>query len=180
VKKANVYGTSRKKTTRGDEERGTWCTPKWLAEAVGPFHLDPFSNPRSHIESAYACMLERQDDGLSGPMKGQYWTALHGSRFTDDQTRVFLQPPYSVVTRAFEHYHHTRWVALLRFDPSTKWFRAMYREAALICVPRKRVNFEPPPGVKASSNTIPHALYYRHAEDVTDAVLRACIAWRPR
>jgi len=174
-KKTNVYGKS------SDKVRGTWCTPKWLAEAVGPFHLDPFSNPRSHIDAMESCMLERQDDGLGGPVDaGQFWTALNGFGFTDAESRVFLQPPYSIVLKAFAHYRHTRWVALLRFDPSTKWFRQIYREAELVCVPRRRVNFEPPPGVKASSNTIPHALYYRHAADATEAVLRACVAWRPR
>jgi hypothetical protein len=177
VKSANVFGRT------GDDERGTWCTPKWLAEYVGPFHLDPFSNPRSHIQSDYRCMLENGGDGL-GASNGAGWfdtgTGPLGLKFADDLMRVWLQPPYSVVMQAFKHYQHTRWVALLRFDPSTKWFREMYREASLICVPRKRVNFEPPPGVRSSSNTIPHALYYRHAEDVTQAVLRACIAWRPR
>lgn len=172
-KPTNVYGKS------GDVERGTWCTPKWLADALGWFDLDPFSNPRSHILANEHCCLEEGDDGLGDGVLGSYRVGVLIDQ-TDERSRVFLQPPYSIVLRAFEHYRETRWVALLRFDPSTKWFRTMYREAALICVPRKRVNFEPPPGVRSSSNTIPHALYYRHAEDATEAVLRSCVAWRPR
>jgi hypothetical protein len=173
AKRANVHGGS------GDEVRGTWCTPKWLAEALGSFHLDPFSNPRSHINAHEECSLEDNADGFGDGVLGSYRVGILIYQ-ADERTRVFLQPPYSIVLRAFEHYRHTRWVALLRFDPSTKWFRTMYREAALICVPRRRVNFEPPPGVRSSSNTIPHALYYRHAEDAPEAVLRSCISWRPR
>jgi hypothetical protein len=37
-KKANVFGATGKK----EKERGTWCTPKNWAEAVGPWDLDPF------------------------------------------------------------------------------------------------------------------------------------------
>lgn len=173
---ANVLGGS------GDEERGTWCTPKWLAEKLGPFDLDPCSNPRSHIEADTRCMLEDGGNGLSDDRPGSYRSAAFYG-LAHEHTRVFVNPPYAhgQVIRWVRHYAHTRWCFLLRFDPSTDWFVELYRQTSLVCVPRgRRVNFEPPPGVKASSNTIPHALFYRHAEDATSAILRACIAWRPR
>ena len=171
--RANPLGGS------GDSARGTWCTPKWLAEAVGPWDLDPFSNPRSHIASTWRCSLEDGGDGLL-PEFGQYrCRAGEAPAFAFSDLRVWIQPPYDIVLQAFRHYRHTRWCALLRFDPSTKWFAEVYAEARMVCVPRgRRVNFEPPPGVKASSNAYPHALFYRDARDVTDAVMAMCVTWR--
>lgn len=171
----NVRGNSK------DPNRGTWCTPKAVAEAIGPFDLDPFSNPRSHIASTHTCMLERQDDGLGGPTdSGQYWTAKDGFGFTDANTRVFLQPPYGIVLNAFNHYAHTRWTALLRFDPRPEWWHRIYNASELVAV--LVVEFEPPPGVSSNGgNSFPHALYYKRAEDVTPAVLRmAAAVWRKK
>jgi hypothetical protein len=172
---ANVHGGS------GELKRGGWCTPKWLAEMVGAFDLDSFSNSRSHIAATRSCELERGDNGIASSTPGEYFVVSEGLLTASAETRVWFQPPYSMVLRAFAHYKHTRFVALLRFDPSTEWFQRIYRSAALMCVPRRRrINFEPPPGVRASSSSVPHALYYARAEDATPAVLRACIAWRPR
>jgi hypothetical protein len=41
-------------------------------------------------------------------------------------------------------------------------------------------NFELAPGLVASGNTFPHALYYRRGADVTPAVLRTCIVYRKK
>ncbi len=62
-----------------DEGTDGWCTPEWLADDLGPFHLDPCSNTRSHIRSVITCL--REEDGLTFP-----W---HGS--------VFVNCPYSNV-----------------------------------------------------------------------------------
>jgi hypothetical protein len=187
-KRANVFGGSK------DEHRGTWCTPKDWADAVGPWDLDPFSNPRSHIVSTNACMLEDGGDGLDTyrfKTKGGVWRpgswrsgdghALCPKRgVADESTRVWVQPPYEIVTAALDHYGHTRFYFLLRFDPRTKWFHRLYRMAQLICVPRK-IEFEPPPGVGDSANPLPHALYFANADDATEAVLRkSAAAWKTR
>lgn len=198
----NVRGGSR------DPNRGTWRTPLTVATAIGPFDLDPFSNPRSHIVSAIACMLERGDDGFGTrdsrfQEPGSYFIAnsdgpdfhehpeLHAAlvpalgmrgRFhvAASATRTFLQPPYSIVLRALRHYLHTRWCALLRFDPRPEWFDVVYDASELVCVLRE-IEFEPPPGVpKGGGNSFPHALFYRRAEDVTPEVLAMSIAWRKR
>lgn len=171
-KRANVRGGSK------DENRGTWCTPKAWADRVGPWDVDPFSNPRSHIVSAQACMLERGDTGLAIADEPGTYRCGGEVRHATDETRVFIQPPYEIVLEALAHYGHTRFCALLRFDPSTTWFAKLYRLSSLVCVTRRRIPFEPPPGVKASAQPFPHALFYRRAEDATPAVLRACIAWR--
>lgn len=164
-RKVNVRGRS------GDDNRGTWCTPAWLCELLGKFDLDPCSNPRSHVRATAHLALEDGDDGLAA-----------ASRVAPG-LRVFVNPPYEsgAVMRWIEAYRHTRFCFLLRFDPSTDWFVELYRSTSLVCIPRRRrINFEPPPGVQASSQTFPHALFYAHAEDAPQALLRTCIAWRPR
>lgn len=175
MKAANVNGGS------NDPARGTYCTPKWIADIVGPWDLDPFSNPRSRIVAERRCMLEDGGDGLAEGGRGCYRVATQLSRIAKADTRVWLQPPYEIVDEAIAHYGHTRFCALLRFDPSTDWFQTLYRLTRLVCVPRRRrVDFEPPPGVPVSSNPFAHALYYARPEDATEQVLRRCIAWRTR
>lgn len=176
-----------------DPLRGAYCTPKEWCDRAGPWDVDPFSNPLSHLVAATACMLERGDDGLAGPRRGEYFVdktgnvlvpgeqarAISSRGFAGVDTRVWLQPPYEIVDEAIAHYGHARFCALLRFDPSTQWFIKLYRISALVCVPRgKRIEFEPPPGVRASKNPYPHAFYFAREEDATPALLRACVSWR--
>lgn len=172
----NVRGKS------GDPNRGQWCTNRVLASAVGTFDLDPFSNARSHIVSDAACWLERGDDGFGDGTPGSYRIAGRGLLKAGAATKVWGQPPYSITLRAFRHYAHTRWAFLLRFDPRPEWFDLIYDAAELVCVLRDKGvrDFEPPPGVKQSGSTFPHAIYYRHAADVTDEVLAVSIAWRKK
>ncbi|MGE0547602.1 MAG: hypothetical protein AB7O24_04330 [Kofleriaceae bacterium] len=173
LKTRNVRGKN------GEPNRGSWCTDEGTAHAVGRWDLDPFSNPRSHVLSDAACMLERGDDGFGDGTHGSYKLADIGLLRASELTRVWIQPDYSFVERALAHYGHTRFCALLRFDPRVEWFQKLYRLVELVCVLRK-CEFEPPPGVEASSNSFPHALYYARAEDATPAILRKCIAWRTR
>ncbi len=158
-------------TNDGTADRDTWCTPEWIAAAIGKWDLDPCSNSRSHVIASRRFALEDGDDGL-----------VRSVDF-DVGTRVFVNPPYSLgqVIRWIAAYGHMRFCFLVRFDPSTEWFGELYAKSRLVCVPRgRRVNFEPPPGVRASSNVFPHALFYARVEDATPAILRACIAWRTR
>lgn len=167
----------------GDPARGAYCTPKKWADLVGPWDLDPFSNPRSHIVSTHACMLERGDNGLAiADEPGTYRFGGEVHRATES-TRVFIQPPYDIVLDAIAHYGHTRFCALLRFDPSTEWFMRLRQLVELIAVPlRDRIDFEPPPGIEASANPQPHAFYFAYRDDAPPALLRRCEAWtrRPR
>jgi hypothetical protein len=182
--RANVKGGS------GETNRGTWCTAKDWAIAVGEFELDPFSNPRSHILSAARCMLEDGGDafggGEPGKTPGLYLTGAGGlqpgrSAVADELTRVWIQPPYELVAAAIAHYGHTRFCALLRWSPDVKaWFPELWKRTAVVCHPfGERMDFEPPPGVPSSGDMpFPHALYYAHEADVTDAVSARCIVWR--
>ena len=151
----NVHGNS------GDESRGTWCTPKWLCELMGEFDLDPCANERSHVKAIGRYALPRFD-GLSY------------ASTTQTHKRVFINPPYSQgqVIKWIEAYAHTDFTFLLRWDPSTAWFRELvYGEQLYGSLTRarfawfpvgRRINFEAPPGVKASSSMMPHALYMKN------------------
>jgi len=177
AKPGNVRGKS------GEIARGAWCTPKHVADAIGPVGLDPFSNPYSHIDAEVACMLEDGGDGLLDLKTPGTWrcgsTRVIGC--ADENTVTYIQPRYDAVQKAIAHYGHTRFIALLRFDPRVDWFKRLYRLSALVCVFWK-IEFEPPPGsgVTGGGNSFPHALFYRDASDVTDDVLRLCIAWKTR
>lgn len=149
-------------------DRNSWCTPKWIADAIGYFDLDPCSNARSHIRSIERFLLENGQDGL----------ALAGT--VKASARVFLNTPYEggQVIRWVRGYKHTRFCFLVRLDTSTEWFEELYAAAALICVPkRERIEFDPPPGVEASSNPFPHGLVYARAGDATPEIRERCYLW---
>jgi len=152
-----------------DIDRDTWCTPAWITSAIGRFGLDPCSNERSTVAADLALQLDRGQDGLVG--------ALH----IRPEERVFINPPYSDVAPWIRAYAHTRFCFLLKLDTSTRWFAELHPQTELILIPRKRVQFEPPPGVppeRAIAQQFPHALFYAHAEDATDAIHALCWQWR--
>lgn len=183
-----------------EEQRGAWCSPIEYTEAAGHFDLDPFTNPRSTLRASYMCMLENGGDGFGLDWRvtpGSFYIK-HGEMFTTcpceycgderaaldfynvatEEWRVWIQPPYDIVLAALAHYGHTRYTALLRLDTSTAWFEQLWDMSEVIMVPKRdRLDFVPPPGVKASSNPFPHGLYYKRAEDVTPKVRELCYPW---
>lgn len=182
--KANVKGGS------GETDRGMWCTSAKWAAAVGPWELDPFSNPRSRILSGKRCMLEDGGDAFGGETPGEtigrYRTGTsHGQAsaigVADYDARVWIQPPYELVAQAIAHFGHARFCALLRWSPDVKaWFPQLWQLTAVVCFPLgERMEFDPPPGVEKSGDMpFPHALYYADERDVTDEVRKLCIVWR--
>lgn len=178
LKPANVNGGS------GDPTRGSYCTPKKYAYAVGSWDLDPFSNPRSHIVAARRCMLENGGNGLLDATAAGSYVAVDGQGVSTVSeamagTRVWIQPPYELVLEALAHYAHTRFCALLRLDPSTRWFAALWPLTACIAIPLgERIEFEGPPDVETSANPYPHAFYYRDERDITPAIRSLCVIAR--
>lgn len=181
-----------------DEQRGAWCSPPEYTKAAGVFDLDPFTNPRSTLLAAHTCMLERGDDGFglggvpgtfyvnpescsgcsSTPQRDEALCPACGHLRADEAWKVWIQPDYGFVLEALAHYGHTRFVALLRLDTSTKWYEQLWNLSEVIMVPKRdRLEFVPPPGVKASSNPFPHGLYYRRAADVTPEIRALCYPW---
>lgn len=130
----------------GASGRDEYCTPAWLTALVGPVDIDPCSNPRSHVQAEFTVSAE-DGDGLT--------MTTHSSAV------VFVNPPYSrgQVIRWVSHFLHTRFIFLLRWDPSTEWFRVLFPRCSHVWFPYRRIQFDPPPGVTASSNPYPHALY---------------------
>ena len=170
LKPANVSGGS------GELERGAWCTAKKWADRIGPWDVDPFSNPRSHVVAAVRCMLEDGGDGLLVGQPGGYRSGKGLIGLADEDTRVFGQPPYDIVETAVAHYRHTRFCFLLRLDPSTEWFELLWEFTNVLAIPLgDREMFEPPPGIVASSNPQPHAFYYASPDDITPAIAETCI-----
>lgn len=105
-----------------------WCTPAELANDLGEFDLDPCSNARSHVRTFNRICLPA--DGLASDWIGS----------------VFVNPPYSspmpwCMRLAL---HRGPWVALLKLDPTTRWFAALVRSGASWSPFRKRIAFERP------------------------------------
>lgn len=177
---ANVHGGS------GERRRGSYCTPRKWALAVGPWDVDPFSNPRAHIVAADRCMLEDGGDGLVVGEPGSYRVGADGPvKIASAETRAWLQPDYArgVVERVVQHYRHTRFCALLRFAPDTAWFEALWPRIAVIAVPPERIPFETPDGIELANADegedrgapFPHVFYYSDPRDITDEIARTCI-----
>ena len=160
------------------ESRDSWCTPKWLADIINLWEpwLDPCSNLRSHIEAAWRCTLSHFGSNglaiLAGPgvfngalpVEGEdAWSDCTISGVAKEADRVFINPPYAhgQVLRWVRHYIHTDFVYLLRWDTSTAWFAELWPRCWGAWFPNRRVNFEPPPGVRSSSNPFPHALFLK-------------------
>lgn len=142
----------------------------WITDAIGKFDLDPCANELSHVQASRTFCLRFEEDGLQRAATiGHDW-------------RVFVNPPYSNVRPWIDAYAHTRFVFLLKLDPSTKWFAELIKHTELILLPRgERVSFEPPPGIppeRANAQPFPHALFYAHAADATDEIRALCWAWR--
>lgn len=158
----------------GRPDRDSWCTPRWITEAIGEWDLDPCGNARSHVRAARTLLLaDRGEDGL----------ALAPELVTP-ALRVFVNPPYSDVGPWVDAYGAARFCFLLKFDPSTRWFARLIDRTGLVLFPRgTRVEFEPPPGVppeQAQANPFPHALFYADPADATQRVRDLCFAWQVR
>ena len=149
----------------GVKESDTWCTEKKLCDDLGSFYLDPCSNPRSNVHAAYNWCLENGHDGL---LNDWYPSGL-----------VFCNPPYSnVMPWALKlQAHPGEWVALLKLDPTTRWWRVLMRTHGVRWAPfRTRVRFERPDKPPLTAN-FPSALIWR---DWTPPAAMTDWIWRPQ
>lgn len=142
----NVYGAS------DDVAREGWCTPKWLADIINLWRpaIDPCSNPRGHITAHWLVGLPH--DGLAIDHNDMFGT----------RPRMFINPPYcrGSVIRWVKRWIASNFIFLLKWAPDTEWFAELWPHCWGAWHPWQRINFEPPPGVKSSSNPMPHALYF--------------------
>ncbi len=183
--KVNPVGGSGEK-----EGRDSACTPKWLADLIGKVDLDVASNKRAHIQAAVSLTLEQGDNGIHNEKEPRSYSQHVGSELgkehrlwgvnrsaiVREDTVVFCNPPYArgQVIRWVKHWRSTRFIFLLRWDPSTEWFSELIPHCTHVWFPGRRINFEPPPGVKFSNNPFPHALYLRDpSEELMDRLASA-------
>lgn len=143
--------------------RGSWRTPMWLADAIGHVYLDPCAALDGFILAKRQCVLRNGGDGLVTSDGGPGWfmttSYMAGRAGPDDE--VFVNPPYTHVLPWVKHYGHTRYTFLLRWDPSTVWFKRLIKSTTHVWTPKERLAFEPPPRIRASTSPFPHALYMR-------------------
>lgn len=122
----------------------SWCTPAWLACAVGAFDLDPASNARSHIQARLRYASDNGEDGLALPWVGSVWCNC----------------PYSNVLPWARRLadHDGPWCALLKLDPSTRWYAALMAVNPTVAPFRKRLKFE---GDRAMTANFPSVLIWK-------------------
>lgn len=158
-----------------DPDRDTWTTPRWFTRRLGRVWLDPCSNAFSKVDAERTFRLDRGQDGLE--------LAKHVPR--NPPGIVFINPPYSrgMVIKFVSAYAATRFCFLLRFDPSTDWFKLLQKHTGAIVVPNRRINFDPPPGLVVATdnhnNPFPHAAYFRDLEDVPRGLRDISLVLRP-
>ena len=131
-----------------------WVTPKWLAALLGPFDLDPCSNARSHISAVEMCTL----DGAIASESANVF--LDGLTHDWRDSSIFCNPPYGSVMpwAAKLAEHRGAWCALLKFDPTTRWFATLMTANPIVSPFRKRIKFEGTPNMTAN---FPSVLVYR-------------------
>lgn len=125
-----------------------WATPEWLFKALDlhyHFKLDVCAEEWNAKCERYWSI---DDNGLEQP-----WTSMN-----------WLNPPYSgeypiadwLARSVLGAKRGKTTVALLKNDPSTRWYRDYVLQASKIMIlTGGRVQFDPPPGVKASSCAFP-------------------------
>jgi hypothetical protein len=135
-----------------DANRDSWCTPLEVVEALlrlwpGGIDLDPCSNSRSIVPAR--TRWDIADDGLARPWFGHVYCNPGYSRGVTaaffDRCRV---PPCEDV------------VGCCLCDPSVGWWSQHVWRADAVCFPDHRVDFIPPPDVKADGFNRAVALPY--------------------
>jgi hypothetical protein len=132
------------------------CTPEWLLGTVrkmGPIALDPCSNPWSKVGARISYSLHNGQDGL----KRDWFTGIiEGS--------LWLNPPYSKPGPWIDKLVSMSWLegptdrfALVKNDPSTKWFRRAMESAVARADFSRRIRFD---GGKHNSGTLASTLFY--------------------
>ena len=139
--------------------RDSWRTPKWLCDLLPEVDLDPASNQLSHVRARRSCCLERGEDGLRVPWNGS----------------VFLNGPYSYMlpwvdkARKWMGSGMDRFLCLVKVDPPTRWWKMLtarhYGHRVHMWLFDKRLQHEPPPRIRPSTNNFPSALVEWRAHD---------------
>lgn len=117
-----------------------WITPRWIAEALGPFNLDPCEcDPQPWKLADVGFSIKRGENGLVLPWSGS----------------VFVNPPYSDPTPwAKKMAEHGDGVFLTFARVETAWWQDwVWPHASAIWFPRGRLTFCFPDGKPAPYNS---------------------------
>jgi hypothetical protein len=130
---------------KGDPDSDEWNTPGWLCELLGDFDLDPCSNDRSLVRAAKRYTLAAGNDGLLDPWEGS----------------VFCNPPYSDPLPWCKRLagYPGPWCALVKLDPSTRWWSELITASTGHAAFRHRIKFDRPDKQPLSAN-FPSALVW--------------------
>lgn len=128
-----------------------WCTPKWLTELLGCFDLDPCSNKHSTVLAHDCCSLDDERE-----------THRDGLAFDWSTRSVFVNPPYSNPLPWAQKLanHAGPWCALVKLDPSTRWWAALMEADPVVAPFRKRIRFEMPGDSRGMTANFPSVLVY--------------------
>ena len=109
-----------------------WNTPEYLADLLGPFDMDPASSPTTHIQATRTCYPDHPYNHWQNGLL----VAWEGS--------VFCNPPYSNPLPWCERLrdHDGPWCALLKLDPSTRWWATLMQANPVVAPFKKRIRFE--------------------------------------
>lgn len=149
-------------------ERDGWCTPQPIVDFIceiwpGGVDFDPCSNERSLI-AARIELYEADDIPPDRRQWSPYLTTLAKLDRGLGPLRLWCNPPYSDIlpwaTAVADTAIDVDAMMLVPLDPTTKWWRVLKESSDLLILPRKRVHFDPPPGIKKSSNPKPSAIFY--------------------
>lgn len=128
-----------------------WATPGWLFDA---------------LDKEYGFQLDVCAEDWNAKCRA-YWTEKENGLEKRWRKVNWLNPPYSgkyPVTHwlnkaLVEMEKGNRTIAILKNDPSTRWYcDYVLRATSIYIITGARVQFEPPPGVKASSCAFPSIL----------------------
>jgi len=129
-----------------------WYTPAWILERVrvqwpDGIDLDPAWHPACLVKARTT--YTAQDDGLAHRWTGNVWN----------------NPPYSspgdwVVKARASAKKGAHVLQLVKFDPSTKWFQEVWRDASALAVFRRRLRFVNGHGEDAGTANFPCCLIY--------------------
>ena len=135
-------GVSNGKAGRPGDSR---CTPESVWKPVLRaieypwFDLDPCTNSFATVPSAFSYSLERGEDGLEMPWKGQVWV---NPPFSD------ISPWAKKAVRSISHAEAV-WV-LTPGDSSTRWWQHLAEHASFVVMWKNRPHFPRPGHPKGS------------------------------
>jgi hypothetical protein len=123
----------------------SWRTPMWLADLLGKFDLDPCTGPGSFIQATVN--ITKETNGLIYP-----WDTADviGDEYPLmwRPASVYCNPPYSDPSPwcARLRGHAGPWVALVKLDPTTRWWADLMMASPIWAPFKRRLRFAPPPG----------------------------------